>query len=169
MFKAIFISTWLAVPGVVHATHIWLNDTSLGSVSYGSPAGLKIEPTEPKAKPKPASKPAAARKPKRKTTKPKAVVYSLTGTWDWVAVCPVVGRVTGATALKSTGSGAYSGSLKTSLKQRARVKAKRDGRDFVLEERYGLIKVTGQHRLSANGRSFSGRVNNGCTVTGKKR
>ena len=135
--------------------------------------GLKIEPAATPAPPAPAAQKKAVRAAPRKTTTPrtapKPVTYSLAGTWDWVAVCPVVGHVTGATTFQAAGSGQYTGALRTSLNQKARVKGTRTGRDFILTERYGLIKVTGQHRLSANGRSFSGRVNNGCTVSGKKR
>lgn len=145
--------------------------TSVGGFAITFTVGLKIEPTEEKpvakkaAKPRKVSKPARAAKPK-----PKRVVYDLAGTWDWVAQCKVWGRVNGVSVYKKNGTNKYVGASKSAtLANQVKLTVTQKGRDFVQNERLGLIRAKGQMRFAANGRSFEGTVTNGCAVKATKR
>ncbi len=143
---------------------------SIGGLSVTISVGLKIEPTEEKPAAKKPARRKQVSKPRKAKPKPKQVVYDLAGTWDWVAQCKVWGRIEGVSVYEKKGANAYIGAAKSKgIAAQTKLDVTVSGREFVQKERLGLIRATGKHRFSANGRRFEGSVNNGCTVVANKR
>ena len=151
------------------ATDIPMGPDDLGSqlaldaVNTKSGTLCKVVAAKPKRTPVPPATSAA------KPAQPKAPTYSMAGNWSWVADCPLVGRVTGTSSLQSTGGNGYSGSLSNSLGQSARLDGTLSGRTYSGVENYGFITIRATLTLAGDGRSFSGRASQGCTVAGRKR
>jgi len=102
------------------------------------------------------------------TPAPATPTYSLAGTWVWTANCPVVGKVTGTSTYTSQGGGKFTGSLKDSLGQTARLSATLSGRSISESQNFGWTRIRTNATIASSGRSLSGTASQGCTFTSRK-
>lgn len=99
---------------------------------------------------------------------PATPTYSLAGTWSWTANCPVVGKVTGTSTYTAQGGGKFTGTLRDSLGQSARLSATLSGRSISESQNFGWTRIRTNSTLAASGRSLSGSASQGCTFTSRK-
>ncbi|MEM6373241.1 MAG: caspase family protein [Pseudomonadota bacterium] len=95
-----------------------------------------------------------------------APVYSMVGSWNWSSRCPL-GRANGTTTYRSAGGNSYVGESNSTVGY-ATVTGRLNGRSYTGTSDYGLIKNRSSGTLSADGRTLTMRVSNGCSVTARK-
>ncbi|MBY6114907.1 trypsin-like peptidase domain-containing protein [Mameliella alba] len=108
----------------------------------------------------------AAAPPAQEPPEATAPTYSMVGTWSWSATCPL-GIATGTSTYRSTGGNGFSATI-TSTAGPGTTQGTLNGRQYTATETYGWITNSASGRLSADGRSLTMTVSNGCRVTARK-
>jgi len=97
---------------------------------------------------------------------PEAPVYSMVGSWTWSATCPL-GQVSGTSVYRSAGGNAFTGTF-TGSAGPGTTRGTLNGRSYSATETFGWSTNTANGTLSADGRTLSLTVSNGCRVTARR-